>query len=375
MKLLPELDIDFSSGLFLFFCLMGFFQLIWLLFVYLRLATHKDVRAGNLPALSVLIAARNEEDNLYHLIPKIMEQDYPEFEVIIINHQSIDDSKYILKAYEQQYKNLKIITVEKSKHLRAGKKLPLTIGIKGAKHNHLVFTDADCEPNSKNWLRLMGAQYSIGKEIVLGYGPYRKEKGLLNRLIRLDTAMIAMNYMSFAKAGMPYMGIGRNISYTRECYERVGGFKSHYALPSGDDDLFIQEAAKNKNYAICVDESTFSYSPAEKSLGSWLRQKSRHFTTTGHYKVFKKTMLGIYPMTLLFLYASFITLCLISPINWLTLIILGVLITVKWIIFGINFSKLKETGFVWALPLWDLLYAIMAPVIYYTSEKSFKTWK
>jgi cellulose synthase/poly-beta-1,6-N-acetylglucosamine synthase-like glycosyltransferase len=378
MLVLPNSEDVFTWIIFILFCLFALVQCFWVIFFYARLAFHKETTGSdekNVP-VTVIIAARNEEDNLFHLLPKILTQDYPAFEVIVVNHQSSDDSSHILKAFQRQYSNLKVIELERSKHLRNGKKLPLTIAIKGAKYEHLMFTDADCEPNSKNWLSLMSSKFTSKKEIVLGYGPYKKEPGLLNRLIRLDTVMIASNYLSFAKARVPYMGVGRNMGYTRSLFLSVNGFKSHYALQSGDDDLFIQEAAKKQNYAICIQPEAFCYSESKKTWGDWYKQKSRHFTTTAHYEVIKKLLLGIYPLSLLLLYTTFITLCINNQLCWISIGVFSFVTVIKWVIQGRILLRLKEKGLIWVFPMWDLVYALMAPIMFYTTEKSTQNqWK
>ena len=373
----PQLGYDLGSYIFLFFCAMAFLQVVWICFIYLRVIIHKDKTPENShQPLTIIIAARNEEDNLFNNLPHILSQDYPEYEVIVVNHQSKDNSKFILRAFQKEFDNLKVIELEPNKHFNIGKKLPLTVGVKGAKHENMVFTDADCKPASDQWLKSISAQFGEKEEIVIGYGPYAKEKGLLNRIIRLDTSMIAMNYLAFAKARIPYMGVGRNLAYKKSLFHRIKGFKSHYHIPSGDDDLFIQSAAKKKNYTICINKNAFAYSQAENSWQNWFRQKSRHFTTTAHYGVFKKLMLGIYPLSLLLLYTSFAILCVSFKLNILLLSILGGVILLKWIIQGIILNKLDEKSFALAFPFWDFIYAILAPLIYYTSEKSnARTWK
>lgn len=358
---------------FLAFCVL---QLFWVFYFYTRIAFHKHKKSDHFPPVSVIITARNEEDNLFRLLPSVLEQNYADFEVIVVNHQSSDDSAHILKAFARQYPRLKVIELERSKHLRNGKKLPLTIAIKGAKYNHLLFTDADCEPSSKLWLEQMANQFSEKKEMVLGYGPYRKEKGMLNRIIRLDTVMIALNYLSFAKGGVPYMGVGRNMGYTKELFLKNNGFKSHYAIQSGDDDLFVQEVAKKRNYTVCLTPNAFCYSEAKKSWGEWYKQKSRHFTTTSHYGVIKKTLLGIYPLSLILMYISFAILCLNYFLSYWVIGVFAGVVTLKWIIQGRALAKLAEKDFAWIFPFWDVVYAVLAPLIYYTSEKSTEAkWK
>ncbi len=368
---IPDFDWGAWPLLFYLFCGTVAVQLLYVLLIYSRLAFFsgkKQQQAPELPPLSVIIAARNEADNIYENLPFILSQDYPEFEVVVVVNQSIDESRYILDAYQQQYKHLRFTVVEKNKHLRPGKKLPLSIGIKAAKYEHLVMTDADCKPASQNWLREIGKMYAGNKNIILGYGPYHSDKGFLNKVIRYDTAWIAVNYMSFALAGLPYMGVGRNLSYTKGAFQRANGFRSHYALPSGDDDLFIQEAAKKGNYTILLDPDSYMYSPAEKTWSSWYRQKSRHYTTSPNYQVIKKALLGIYPATLLLMYFSFITLLFNEDFRWLSLIIFGVIFGLKWWIQGKCFLKLKERTFVALFPFNDLLYAVGTPVLYYTGD-------
>lgn len=373
LDLLPKFHYDLETYFFIGFCAVGFVHLLFILLTYTRFAFHKQ-RPERLSTeqkpVSIIIAARNESQNLLSHIPFLMEQDYPEFEVIIINHQSMDDSQYILEAYSRQYPNLKIIKVERSKHLKYGKKLPLTIGIKGAKYETLLLTDADCQPTSDQWIKSMSHYFTEKKQIVMGYGPYTKEKGLLNKVIRFDTAWIAMNYFSFAKSGMPYMGIGRNLGYTKSAFNAVDGFKSHYSLSSGDDDLFIQDAAKKKNYTINIEPESFCYSKGSSSWKGWFRQKSRHYTTSEKYGVIKKLMLGIYPLTMLIMTTSFVILMFDSNFRWLSLIIYSLILIIKWIVFGRSFKKLNESKFIAMLPLLDLCYSLLTPLMYYAVDKT-----
>jgi cellulose synthase/poly-beta-1,6-N-acetylglucosamine synthase-like glycosyltransferase len=369
MEWLPSSDDLFAWILLISLFAMAFIQFFWVLWFHFRLVLFKEKEKDYFPPVSVIIAARNEEDNLFKNLPFVLEQDYPKFEVIVINHQSKDDSQHILKAIAKDYKHLKIINLEPNRHLKTGKKLPLTIAIKGAEYNHLMFTDADCNPASKLWLKKMAGSFKE-KEIVLGYGPYKKDKGFLNRLIRLDTAMIALSYLSMALGRAPYMGVGRNMGYTNELFFKNNGFKSHYALQSGDDDLFVQENARKKNYTICISEDAFMYSEGEKSWEDWLKQKGRHFTTTGYYKVFKKLLLGIYPLSLILMHAFFFSLVYYRSVFWSVLIVYAFVIVLKWIISGLALKKIKESWIAILFPFWDLFYAFMAPILFYTVDKS-----
>lgn len=377
MHFSPELLVFLCWATFFSLCTTALIQLIYTIFVHGSiLRNRKHSPEYFYPKVSIIIAARNESENLLNNLPAILEQDYPHFEVIVVNHQSIDDSKFILHTLKERYSNLRVIEMERNAHQKIGKKLPLSIGIKGARYDHFLFTDADCVPTSNQWLQKMANQFSDKKEIVLGYGPYLKQKGLLNAIIRYDTAWIGMNYLGSAKSGIPYMGVGRNLGYTKNIYNAVDGFRSHYSVVSGDDDLFVQEAAKNNNYSICIDPDTFCYSEPKKTWDEWVIQKSRHFSTSKHYKVFKKWMLGIYPMSLLILLISFVTLLFNEQLRWWGLSIFTFVVAVKWIVQGKVYLKLKEKSFIPFLPFVEIGYFLLLPYLFYSVDGKRKgRWK
>jgi glycosyltransferase involved in cell wall biosynthesis len=377
MKIIPELQDPFAFYTFWIFAGVVFLQLLYVILFFGRLAFKKTAPPNpQLPPLSIVIAARNESDNLFENLPKILAQDYPQFEVVVVNHQSIDDSRHLLSALQRDYKNLVVMELEKSKHLLASKKLPLTLGIKKAQHEHLVLTDADCSPASDQWLRRMAEKFSEKKEIVLGYGPYKTEPGFLNKIIRFDTTMIAVHYFSMALMRAPYMGVGRNMAYTKTVFNSTNGFKSHYAVSSGDDDLFIQEAAKKRNYTIQLSSDSYMYSDAKTTWETFVMQKARHYSTSPRYKVFKKLLLGIYPFTMLLLVLSFVILMLQPEWRLHAGIGFGLVFVIKWWLLGKCFQRLKSTGFIALLPFLDLLYVLITPFFYYsTLQKGSSKWK
>jgi len=377
MKIIPELQDAFAFYTYWIFAGCVFLQFLYVILFFGRLAYKKNTpRNTSLPPVSVVIAARNESDNLYENLPKILSQDYPDFEVVVVNHSSIDDSKYLLNALQRDYKHLVIMEVEKSRHLVPSKKLPLTLGIKKAKHEHLILTDADCTPVSDQWLRKMVEQFSDKKQIVLGYGPLKPVPGFLNKLIRFDATMIAVHYFSMALNRSPYMGVGRNLAYTKTVFDSTHGFKSHYAISSGDDDLFIQEAARKRNYAIQLHPDSFMYSDAKSSWETFVLQKRRHYTTSPRYKVFKKALLGIYPLTSLLMVISFVILMLQPEWRIHAGAGLGFICLLKWWLLGKCFSRLKSAGFIALLPLLDIIYTVSMPFFYYsTLQKGSAKWK
>lgn len=378
MRLFPDFQEPIYEVIFWAFIGLSIFQLLYSILFFGRVAWWKGKRKNlNYPSVSIVIAARNESDNLYEKLPLILDQEYPSpFEVVLVNHQSIDDSSYLLDAMQRQYPNLVVMEVKRNAHLPASKKFPLTMGIKKAKYDHLVLTDADCKPTSNQWLKLMAESFSEKKQIVLGYGPYQKTTGFLNKVIRFDTTMIAVHYFSAALNRIPFMGVGRNLAYTKEAFNSTKGFKSHLSILSGDDDLFIQEAAKKGNYTIQLHPNSFQYSPAKSTWEEFVYQKSRHYQTSPRYQFIKKLLLGTYPITLILMLLSFVILNL--TMDWMiqSLIILGFVTIVKWWLLGLSFYRLKSAGFIALLPITDIIYVIIQPFFYYSTKNKFTTrWK
>src|SRR5690606_16421897 len=244
--------------------------------------------------VSLIVCAKNEEENLQKYIPLWQKQNYPNFEIILINDASEDETLEIMEAFAENDKRIQIVNVKNNEAFWASKKYALTLGIKRAKNKRLIFTDADCYPASDEWLGIMVSKFSDKKQLVLGYGAYEKQPGFLNKIIRFETLMTAVQYFSYAKSGNPYMGVGRNLSYTSTLYYENNGFMSHIKVPSGDDDLFVNEAATAENVEICVEPEAFTYSLPKKKKRKWLLQKKRHYSTAKLYKPKHRLILGAY---------------------------------------------------------------------------------
>jgi len=217
----------------------------------------------NIP-ISVIVCAKNEEETVSKFIPILAQQDYPNFEIVLIDDASSDATLDIFEEFEQRYANIKLVKVANNEAFWGNKKFALTLGIKAAKNEYLLFTDADCYPVSKNWISEMSANFTLQKSIVLGYSGYEKSGTFLNKIIRFETLLTAVQYFSWSKIGRPYMGVGRNLAYKREEFFRVRGFMDHMKIRSGDDDLFINQAANAKNTTICLNPESFTVSIPKK---------------------------------------------------------------------------------------------------------------
>lgn len=333
-------------------------QLLFYWLIYVRMAAHK-VKPFSLlkqkEPVSVVIAARDEYLNLYENLPAILEQDYPDFEVIVVNNESTDDSATLLKNFEHQYPHLKVINLERNLNFFKGKKFPLSLGIRAAKNDILLFTDADCKPTSSDWISYMHDKFAADTDIVLGVGLYQRRKGLLNQIIRFETFWIAIQYLSFTLAGMPYMGVGRNLAYRKSLFLKQKGFISHYKVASGDDDLFVNQASRFSSIAIQAHPDSHTHSRPVTSLKRYFIQKRRHLSTGRHYRPLHKMVLGMSGLSQLLLYVTFIILLSTQTFMILSLIAFVLRWISQCIIFKYSAKKLGLKILCVFSPLMELL--------------------
>ena len=234
----------------------------------------------------------------------------------------------------------------------------LLLGIKAAKNELLLFTDADCQIKSNRWLAEMQKNFHPDKQIVLGYGAYEKKEGILNKFIRTDTLMIAIQYLSYALKGYPYMGVGRNIAYRRSLFFSNKGFASHYHLDSGDDDLFINETATKTNTAIEISPDSFTWSEAPTKFAEWQAMKKRHLTTSKYYKTKNKILLGTELLSRELFYITTIILCILNSFLWIPLLMFIFRFLIQIVITKLSLKRLNEKN----LLLYSLLYDLLYPV-------------
>ena len=310
-----EISFNYNSLSFIILCVFSICWLIQMCYfwgLFSRLAFFKkkkyDNDAPNYEPVSVIVCAKDAYEYLIDLVPRILSQDYPDFELVIVNDCSTDETTDYLKELVDKRPDVNVVSLTQSLNFFHGKKFPLSMGIKSAKHDLLLLTDADCLPENNQWIKGMVSAYRKNTEVVLGYGPYFTRKGLLNKLIRFDTLYTAIQYLSMALAHRPYMGVGRNLSYHRELFYKNKGFTSHYTIPSGDDDIFISQVANNKNTRIFIDPNCRVESEPKHTFGSWIRQKRRHYSTANMYKPLTNRILGTLLASRFFYYASLITL-------------------------------------------------------------------
>ncbi len=368
---------DWRDILFILFSLVTFIQLLYYWVIFIRLAFYKKPRKekSQQHPVSVVVCARDEAANLARNLPGLLVQTYSSsHEVIVVNHNSQDDTRYLLEEFKKTFKELHIVNLEQEALGIPGKKYPLSIGIKEAKYEIVLLTDADCVPATEHWIHAMQNEYVEGTQIVLGYGSYHKRPGLLNKLIRFETFHGALQYLSYALAGMPYMGVGRNLSYKKELFFNNKGFSSINHTPGGDDDLFINKVATKSNTRIAIDENAITLSEPKKTFGNWMRQKNRHYSTARYYKISQKILLGAYNFSFFFFYPLFIASLLYF--DWrLALGVFALRFFTQALIYYKSMNQLQEKDLFawwWLLDLWMFIYyCIFAPALL---KKPRNTW-
>ena len=306
--------------------------------------------------ISVIISARNEAVNLSNNLPFILEQKYPDFEVVVVNDCSFDGTDLVLEEFKNTHPQLKIVTITEHERFKTGKKFALTLGIKAAKNEHMLFTDADCKPASVNWITCMASNFANPAQIVLGYSPYKKTSSYLNPLIRFETIKTAISYFSAALNGDAYMGVGRNLAYTKTLFFGAKGFAAHMHIMAGDDDLFVNQNATPENTAIEIHPDSFMYTDAKTSLGSWIKQKRRHSGVGKLYKNKHRRMLSLDAITG-FLFYILLTLSIVFNVE--PLLALGLFmfrLIFQLLIYSRLFKRLDGKNLLWYLPFIDLIY-------------------
>lgn len=376
-----QISFYFNTLSFIVLCIFAISWVIQMSYfwgLFSRLAFFKknkyDNTSPNFEPVSVIVCARDAYEYLVDLVPKILSQDYPEFELVIVNDCSVDETTEYLKELKRAHPEVNIVTLTQSLNFFHGKKFPLSMGIKSARHELLLLTDADCLPQNDQWIKGMVSAYRKNTEVVIGYGPYFKRKGLLNKLIRFDTLYTAIQYLSMALANMPYMGVGRNLSYRKSTFFKNKGFTSHYNIPSGDDDIFISQVANKRNTRIFIDPSNRIESEPKHTFGNWIRQKRRHYTTANMYKPSVNAILGTLLCSRLTYYFSLLLLILlphafdVTGSNYLYLIILGAFAIIHYasmdIIYINSARQLGETSLgLFFTPFYDIFFVLFTTIL------------
>ena len=345
-------------------------QLVYLLLFLIAWSRKPKKRADGEVPVSVVVCAHDEIDNLRQLIPELLSQDYPAFEVIIVNDRSNDDTfDYLLEA-TQSDSRLRMVNVKETPERVNGKKYGITLGIRAASYEWVLLTDADCRPNGPQWIRSMSAHFTDDAKFVLGFSPYTRKPGFLNRFIRFETILTAVQYFAFGWLGNPYMGVGRNLAYRKSLFLAEKGFNNFLHVTGGDDDLFVNMHARGRNTRLEIAPESQVFSVPKTTWRAYYDQKVRHLSVGKRYRFSHRFLLGLFSLTWILTW-----ICWLVLVGWLIisfevpasvqdpetyLILLPFVL--RWaLLFILLRSMLKKASLtfsLWTLPLLDFIYAI-----------------
>ena len=331
-------------------------QVVYILLYSIVIGSFKKNNADSETPVSVIVCVRNELQNLQKNLPHILNQDHDKFEVIVVNDRSTDGSYEYLIELKNEYSNFKLVQVDNVPDHIHSKKFAITLGVKAAQYNDLLFTDADCSPNTSKWVSAMVSK----KSFVLGVSLYEKRKGLLNLFVRFETYITAIQYIGNALLGKPYMGVGRNMGYDKSMFIEKKGFNQFQGVIGGDDDLFVNQHVSRKNVEITLGKDALMYSLPKTSWASFFRQKTRHLSVGKYYKFTDKILLGIYTLSLIGFWISGIGFVFTEP----KIVLVGFTIRLMfmYLLFYLASKKYGERFVPFLMPILDFLY-----VIYYIS--------
>lgn len=349
-------------------------QIIYYLVLYSRIGRRNRKEQRNelhftqeLPPLSVIICAHDEVENLRRNLPAILAQDYPDFEVIVINDGEKNESEDYLLQLEEQYRNLYHSFVPDSSRYISRKKLAVTLGIRASRHDWLVLTEANCQPQSNQWLRLLARNFTPHTEVLLGYSGYQRGKGWLRRCCAFDSLFNAMRYLGFALGGHPYMGIGRNLAYRKQLFYDQKGFSAHLNLRRGDDDLFVNQVAHGENTQVETDpEAIMRMQPIYRGK-DWREEKIGYASTARQYKGLQRWLAGLETFSRLLFYAAWLSMTVMGILHFHWMVAgIGVLLfllrfAVQAIVINTTAQSLNEKyRYRLTLPLFDLLQPLQS---------------
>lgn len=318
------LDYQFNTVGFYFAIILGIiilFQILYYLIVYGRVAFFKenklttDEKQKYTPSVSVVMCVKDDAYNLEKKLPIILEQEYPNFEVVVVNDASKDETEYVLRVLQEIYPNLNVVNLYNNVNGFLGKKYPLSLGIKSAKNEIILLTESDTMPLNYNWITTMVKGFKQKKDIVLGFTNFEQKPTFLNTLMHYENLTSAMNYLGNAILNNPYMGQGRNMAYKREFFFETGGFISQYNISVGDDDLFINKNANSKNTSVIINKESINLSSPKEKREEWVIQKKKHFKSMSHFKLKDKIISTLMPFTTLLIYVS-VALSIVFQFPW-----------------------------------------------------------
>lgn len=325
--------------------------------------------------VSVIILVKNQGEKLLKLLPLILEQAHSTFEIVLINNASSDETDDIIESFSEKHSNIKVVNVENNEAFWASKKYALTLGIKASKYDHLVFTNANCTPVSKDWISEMSKNFTSKKTIILGYKKYKKENSIFNIFVRFDNLLTALKCFGFSKMNSPYMAFEGNYAYDKATFFKVKGFINHMKINFGETDLFIKDASTKENTAFCISKNSFIETDAPKSFFKWFSEKKDTAFIKKEYQFKHRFLLNTFGFTKVLFYVLATILFFTYPYK-ITLSIVLFYGIAYYIIIGLSAKKLNEPQIIFFLPFLEIGLVLFQISIFISNLNSKPTlWK
>ena len=356
------------------FGIITFLELIYYYVIFARFSFHKKKKAVSIQQVpvSVIMVVKDAAGVLLKTLPRLLNQQYAQFEVVIVNDNSQDETKLLVLEYQQQYKNIKLVDLDSAVTTIRGKKFAISMGVRCASYEHLLFTDPECTPSSSHWLGKMAENFVGQTRIVLGYSTYQKRNNPFNRMLHFDTLLNAVEYFSLARIHSTYRGDFKNLAFTAPLFDKQRGFATHNHISYGEEDIFISRAATKNNTAIEFSPDAVTVLQRASNFRYWKDHKLGLFYTR-KLNTFKNRFLlnGYAIINLLFYIAlTFAILFTLSDMILLivTLSIAAVRLISQYLVFGFAAKRLNEKQVIPCLLIYDLIFAILNPLYFISAQ-------
>lgn len=338
---------------YVFVAFTGIQIIYYLIFSSFLFKRKKKTSYSEKAPVSLIIFAKNSANNIQKNLPDYLAQEYPEFEIVLVDNASADNTEDVIETFTEQHKNIKIVSVENNEAFWNNKKYALTLGIKAAKYNHLLFTNINSNPISEHWITEMSKKFTLKKTIILGYEKYKKENSINNLFIRFHRLLKAIQCFAYAKQGAPFMAFGNNLAYKKTEFFKVNGFIKHIKIKFAEDDLFIKDASTKENISYCISKDSFIETDAPKSFNDWFQEQRILSSIEEHFKIKNQFFLSLFFISKLFFYVLASILFFFYPWQIILAIVVGYFL-VQYVVIGLSAKKLKEPQIIFFLPFLEI---------------------
>lgn len=327
---------------------------------YFKKTSSEKEDITKLPYVSVIIVAKNESENLARCLPAILQQDYPDYEVIVVNDGSTDESEFLLKNLKREYPFLysTFSPYSDTNESIQNKVLPLTIGIKAARKDVLLFTEADSLPMTDQWIKSMMSSLA-GKDIVIGYSRFTEGEDFRNKTALFDNLLFSLQYLSRAIKHKPFAGLYKNLAYKKHLFFDNKGFSATLNYDNAEE-VFVNHIMTADNTAVALEQDSYVSTELD-NFSHWKNIKTAYSRAKFNFKGFTAGIFSLETFSRYLFYMLSIALIIYSILSllWLYLVVAILLFIIRYTIQILVLNKASDhfltTRFPLMLPFLDLI--------------------